>query len=451
MQKLLLLLCCVAPTLAHAQRKSDNTRMFHMSVAPGLGTNGMNPGSYTNVFSLHLTSGYAATSLLMEIALISNLNTTRTRGFQLAGLANITGANAFAGMQPKEKEQKIKAGFEANLTGVQVSGLTNIVLNQVFGGQITGGVNVTKGALLGLQLAGGANVTHSFAFGVQVAGVSNTAYESMDGVQLAALMNYTHGALAGIQISAWNQAGVMEGVNTYARTIPTGVQIGLVNKARQMDGFQIGLINWAGRSQGTQIGLINIYRRGKTTGTRDGTAIGLFNVGDFGYLAVYSNELFLTVVELATGNPKNSRFQTDSRHVEVLNGLIYANDIGWLDGKRQRWAIGYGLKKIYFNKSAAPGMNRYRFISFGIDWMHMNKESGEITKGLSLIGRPQVSVGSRLHPKLHSIYVFASIAFNGYVTDTDQRIQPSVLESSAHAGNHFMEFWPGFAAGVMLK
>jgi hypothetical protein len=89
---------CISLTL-HAQRKNSDLRSFQFSIVPGLGTNGLHPGGFRNIVSMNLTSGYSKATLLFELAGISNLNTDETRGVQIAGLANLTGANAFLGLR----------------------------------------------------------------------------------------------------------------------------------------------------------------------------------------------------------------------------------------------------------------------------------------------------------------------------------------------------------------
>lgn len=423
--------------------------MFQVSLLPGISSNGMHPGGYNNYFSLNLTSGYAASTRLLGLALISNTDEERTSGLQIAGLANLTGVNAFAGMQKKERDEKVRKGFEANLAGLQVSGVSNVVLNNVFGGQLTGGVNISKGALLGLQVAGLANLVYKYTFGLQLAGLWNISFESMDGVQLSSLANYTKGGLFGFQVGAYNRAGFIEGKNSYENDYPSGLQLGLFNHANKMNGFQVGLINIAGNMQGTQIGLINIYRSGKQAGTRDGTTIGLLNFGNSGYASLYANELFITNIELATGNSKNGRIKFSRRNIYIQNALIYSNNPSFLDD--DRWAIGYGVRKFYFNRSVAPGMNNFRFLSFGMDALHMNHEDKKLTRELSLLLRPNVSFGTRLHPKLKSIYVFGGISYNVYLSDADYNLSPEFLESSATLGNRTLDMWPGFSVGVHIQ
>ena len=435
---------------AHAQRKIKDHRMFQFSVAPGLGTNGLHPGGFTNYFSLNLSSGYSKSNMVLEIAGISNLNEEKTRGLQISGLVNLTGANAFAGMDEKEKALKIKSGFEANMNGLQISGISNVVINNVFGGQISGGVNLSKGALIGTQIAGVSNVVYKYSFGFQMAGLWNSSVQSMDGVQFAGGMNYTSGELYGVQIAAFNRAGYIEGKNSMPNDKPTGVQIGLVNVAKKMNGFQIGLINYANRSQGTQIGLINIYRKGKDVGTRDGTAVGLANIGDVCHAAIYTDELFFTNYEISTGNMKNRRMKQEWTNKYVVNSLVFSNSSNGFVSDEKSWAFGYGLKKFHYSRSDLPGMVEFRFLSYGLELMKINYEAKKVTKDLSLLARPKISVGTRLHRKLPQVYVFGAVTYNLYWSETDSGISPTFMESSMRIENKLFEMWPGASFGIHI-
>lgn len=421
-------------------------KIFQVSLAPGLGTNGMHPGNFVNYVSVNLTSGYSASALLFEIATISNLNTDRTLGFQIAGLANLTGANAYGGLSKKEQEQKLKNGFTSYLTGAQISGLTNIVVGYVYGAQFTGGINLVKGALIGVQLSAFSNIVYKYSFGVQASGLFNVSAASMNGVQLSGFSNYTKGEMAGLQLSLLNQAGDIEGKNSFDNTQPTGVQLGLVNIANRMNGLQIGLVNFAKRSQGTQIGLINFYKSGRLSDSKDGTAIGLLNIGDLGYVSVYMNEIFGLNYEIATGTRKNARIKLDRRNVYVENALIYSHQ----SFKHDSWGMGYGLKKMFFNRSELPGMTESRFISYGMDVQHINLNAGEITKDLSLLTRLKFMAGKRIAPKLFGVNWFVSMSLNAYWNNIDISIAPTFLTSSSQIGNAKVEYWPGFSVGLLF-
>lgn len=433
-------------TQSYAQRKNNFTKPVQFSLTPGISTNGLHPGGFSNYISINLTSGYSSANYLFEVGVISNLNETGTRGLQFAGIANLTGGNSFSGMQAKEIDRKIREGFEANLSGAQFAGITNIVLNNVFGWQTAGGVNLVKGALMGFQVAGISNTVMKYSFGVQIAGAYNISAQSIDGVQIATLFNITEGGLFGVQLSLLNKAGYTEGINSFNNNDPTGVQIGLVNMATQkMNGFQIGLINYGKRTQGTQIGLINIYNNGKDPQTRDGTSIGLLNIGSAFSLSAYATELFPVNFEIGTGTSKNVRMATEYVSKYIMNGLIYANDPGFLS-TREQWAVGYGLKKFHFNRSVTPGMMRFRYFAFGVDWLHVNHQRKKLTKELSLLSRPMVAVGSRLHPKNKSFFFFVSAAYNVYRSASGRKID-SFIEGS---GSKWQQ-WPGFSGGIMVN
>lgn len=404
----------------------------------------MHPGGYSNYFSFNLTSGYSAANYLFEVGGISNLNENETRGLQLAGLVNVTGGNAFSGLLQKEIDKRKREGFEANLSGAQFSGLANLVVNNVFGWQASGGVNVAKGALHGLQIAGVSNTVYKYAFAVQLAGLYNIAVESMDGVQVASGFNITQGSLYGVQIGTFNRAGSIEGINSFNNEEPTGMQIGLVNFCRKMNGFQVGIVNYSGRMQGTQIGLINIFRNGKTPETRDGTAIGLVNIGSSGHFALYANDLFLANVEVATGSVKNKRMNNDATEKHVRNLLIYSRDPEFFSDQK-RWAVGYGLRKYFFNRSPPPVPGRRYFFAYGSDFLHINHENKKLTKELSILVRPAIIAGSKIHPKNKFCFFFASVSYNYYLSDSDKTLD-TVFASQAKSQMH----WPGFAAGIMI-
>ncbi len=419
---------------------------FQFSVTPGLGTNGMQPGSFSNYISINFTSGYSASTRLFEIGLVSNLNTNHTSGLQISGLANLTGANAFGGLSKKDKDMKLKNGFTSLLTGAQISGLTNIVVNDAYGAQFTGGINLVKGLLLGTQISALSNIVYNYTFGVQAAGLFNVSVNSMDGVQISGLSNFTKGGLYGLQIGMLNQAGEMEGKNSFDNHSPTGIQFGLINFAKKMNGLQVGLINFAKRSQGTQIGLINFYKRGSQQGTKDGTAIGLLNIGDFGYTSIYTNELFGLNYELATGTRKNTRIKLDSRNVYIENALIYSRQAFHNDG----WGIGYSLKKMFFNRSELLGATESKFYSYGLDIQHISLKRGEFNKDLSLLTRLKIMVGKRIAPKTFGINWFAAITYNAYWSNKLNQLEPSSLSHASSLGNASFQHWPGFSVGLLM-
>ncbi len=436
-----LIIVCSCSTLVLAQHRKKDSRLFHFSLSPGISSNGMHGANLANVFSFNLSAGYTGKTRFFELAAVSNANELETRGLQIAGLANVTGINAYKGLSEKEIEQKYKSGFEANLTGAQFSGVVNKVLSNVYGWQSTGGVNVVGNALFGFQAAGISNIVYKYSFGCQLAGFSNVSIQSMDGVQIATLTNYTQGGLYGVQISAFNEAGFIEGKNGYENADYTGLQLGLFNRAKiRMNGYQVGIVNVAGRMQGTQLGLINIYKRGKDMGTRDGTAIGLINVDNTMNLVAYANELFPINVEMTTGNAKNGRISSESKTKYVLNSLIYANRGDWIADRNMQWALGYALRKYFFSRSTAKGGSEFWFYAYGASILHINEIKGKLSKDVNLLIRPELLLGRKIHPKISSLYVFTSITYNG-------RIQKEGMHDGISSANN--KHWPGFSIGLM--
>lgn len=70
---------------AFAQQKTEFTKLMQVSLAPGISTNGMHPGGYSNYFSLNLTSGYSSANYFFEIGFISNLNECKHTWFAICG------------------------------------------------------------------------------------------------------------------------------------------------------------------------------------------------------------------------------------------------------------------------------------------------------------------------------------------------------------------------------
>lgn len=134
-------------------------------------------------------------------------------------------------------------GSHNNVYGFDVGALGNITAHEMAGIQIGGLFNVNNGetTAVGLQLAGGANinVNKAHVVGVQAAGIMN--------------QNRAESSALGMIVSL---------LNLTEHTKITGMEIGLVNIAREVYGFQIGLVNKVQNLHGLQIGLLNINTQG---------------------------------------------------------------------------------------------------------------------------------------------------------------------------------------------
>jgi hypothetical protein len=197
--------------------------------------------------------------------------------------------------------------------------------------------------------------------------------------------------------------------------------------------------------QGTQIGLINIFGPGKSAQTRDGTAIGLVNIGSSGYFALYASDIFVMNLEAGTGIVKNRRVTADNSEKQIQNTVIYARNPRLIFGVDQ-WAIGYGLKKMFFNRSGTPGLSHFRFLSCGIDALHISFDE-RMDKELNLLIRPTVSAGSRLHPKNKMFFLFASACYNLFMPASNNALIRWTSEGRASRFQHA----PGFNVGLLVQ
>lgn len=92
--------------------------------------------------------------------------------------------------------------------------------------------------------------------------------------------------------------------------------------------------------------------------------------------------------------------------------------------------------------------HKVTFFAAGLDLLHVNCATKTITKELSLLGRPHISFGSRLHPKNKRYYIFGAIAYNVYHSGAERKIPLTFSETS---GNKPFQHWPGFAAGILIQ
>ena len=139
-----IILCLVAISFtAHSQVKKlrEYESVFQLSLFPGISTNGISSGFYYNQYSLNLFGGLTAGNRNFEIGLITNSHFKSSTGIQLAGFANIIGANAFVNLTQSEERALIHDGFEVNNKGIQIAGMVNYVLNHASGIQFAGGFN----------------------------------------------------------------------------------------------------------------------------------------------------------------------------------------------------------------------------------------------------------------------------------------------------------------------
>lgn len=216
-----------------------------------------------------------------------------------------------------------------------------------------------------------------------------------------------------------------------------------------MNGFQVGLVNFGGAMQGTQLGLVNFYHRGDLANTKDGTSIGLLNIGQSYSFQIYADEIFLTNYAFLTGTGKNFRLIDASNWVYIYNGLIFGYNPHLFKKDGSNWMGGYGLYRMVFNRSALANMNEFRFLSTGIEFLHYNK-GGELNRHLNLLTRVKVAFGSRVHPKLSGVYMFAGLSYNFVTSQSELGLSNNMLSKREERAGRYLERWPGFNIGVMM-
>ncbi len=444
---------------AHSQiRKKirEYDKGLQLSLFPGISTNGIWSASYYNKYSLNLFGGLSARNQIFELGLLTNANLKSTTGIQIAGLANIVGANAFVNLTLWEERTLInEEDYEVNFTGIEVAGFLNYVLDNASGIQLSGGLNVVGNNFKGVQVAGIGNSAGETTIGLQLAGLYNLSKESVGGFQISTLFNYTDAQLSGLQLGLMNKARTIKGSHSTPPTRARGFQIGLINFSREMDGLQIGLINFSGAARGKQIGIINFFNKAPSKErVRMGTPIGLLNFGSKGsYFRLYANEVFSANIEYTTGNCLNCSWVIgsempfdDSNQIFNQNALILGFDL-----LQDTWGFGYGFQKVLYNKfSVMPSpLNRKRMITYGIKFLHLNKTLS-FDESFNLLSRLNLDWGKRWR----FLFLFVGISVNYFISDTADsgevyRVKTFKLSAGTVKGMH-SALWPGYAIGIQF-
>jgi hypothetical protein len=200
-------------------------RPFQLSLVPSVSTNGPIAGSVVNQVSVNILGGYARGVEGVEIGGGFNLLSGDMTGLQVSGLANLVGGHT---------------------RGVQLSGGINHSMRSLEGLQFAGFGNTVWDTLSGWQVAGGINVVKRGMSGTQVSGLGNVSLDDLDGVQVSCGLNVTHGTV--------NKAQVAGALN-YARSVKGGqVTAGLNMALDSVGGGQVGFgANYAGNVSGGQV------------------------------------------------------------------------------------------------------------------------------------------------------------------------------------------------------
>ncbi len=138
----------------------------------------------------------------------------------------------------------------ANLSGVQVAIIANIVRDNATGVQVAL-ANEMRGSITGVQAAW-LNVVREHAAGIQIG-----------------IWNEVHGAMSGLQVGMFNNGGPIPFPLLFAgrghfpgNRSQTGVQLGVVNFGGNVSGVQVGIFNESENLKGIQFGLLNHIENG---------------------------------------------------------------------------------------------------------------------------------------------------------------------------------------------
>lgn len=221
----------------------QEVRFAQVSFIPSWGTNRLINGLVTNKYSLNIIAGYSANINGIEIGAVANIIRQEMNGVQIGGALNVVGEDV-NGLQ-------VAGAVNTNLgdmDGVQVAGAVNRVKGDINGLQISGAINtaaVKSADSLSLkgwngQVSGGINLHGGERINLQVSGAYNQA-NSVDGLQLSGAVNYVKGTVNGLQMAGlynhtYKLRGIQFGLINHADTIENGFPIGLVNIIR--NGYQ---------------------------------------------------------------------------------------------------------------------------------------------------------------------------------------------------------------------
>lgn len=175
------------------------------------------------------------------------MKTNQFAGLTIAIAVTLMSSNISAQENEKKSTQSSQFTFAYPLgtNGVDAISISNnFSINALYG--VNGGLN-------GLEIGGIMNYNHGDVHGVQFAGVANVNKEKTEGFMCAGFYNLSMDDAKGVQMADINNA-----LGDFS-----GVQMGVINYAKRLNGVQIGLINVVGEDNGaTPIGLINIVKGG---------------------------------------------------------------------------------------------------------------------------------------------------------------------------------------------
>ncbi len=299
--------------------------------------------------------------------------------------------------------------------------------------------NFGRSRMEGVQVAVGGN-SSAWSSGVQAALGSNVTTHAMNGVQWSVGYNAAAG-VRGFQLGMVNKASQVDGVQIGMVSLAhdqfqgiqtsagfssagdlVGVQVGGVTSAQRIKGLQIGVLNLAKKVDGLQVGIVNIAE------DHSGAAIGLLNFVKNGLhqVEISANESRMTHIAYKHGT---RRFFT-----------MYDLGLHRLE-KPARWSAGIGMGVMVFEK------DRYNvLIDAGI---HKINEDKFWDRKVNLLSAVRLVPAIRLFDR---VSLLAGASANVFVS----RTKDGSALSRHHIYNYdrkrtYIRGWFGYVAGVRIS
>jgi hypothetical protein len=438
-------------------------RKWRVSLFPPLSTNGINAPNYTARYSINLIAGYNGGLDGGEIGGLLNINKYYTNGFQIAGLANITGGS-MAGVNIAG----IANYAQQDMGGIQLSGLANIAGDDLEGIQITGGFNyalqnaaglqfagignIAKGDLEGLQGSGIVNAAWRDISGLQAAGIANIAKENVEGLQAAGIMNFAGSDISGLQaagaanialgdisglmaaggvnIALENASGLFaSGMLNYASNLEGVAVSGIANIGNNFSGIQYAaLLNASKKAEGLQIGLINVAKE------FDGVPIG--------FISLYGNGRKNIDVRFSDGGFTDIGLNLGT--YRVYNMAIFGYNT-LLNRNVYRFGLAVGLEKN-IQDSFEKWSNETMYVNQEFAITHQFEEKW--SRKLNLIYSYKFLVGKRFNS---GVSLYAGPSLNAQISRVNNANDYTwySIWSPERKGREY-RFWVGFTAGIRL-
>lgn len=362
-------------TLTDYFELDSNAFPVQVSILPGMGTNGMEAGNYTNNVSFNIIAGYNGGVEGLELGGFSNTIKKDVLGLQFAGFSNqvmgqVTGIQGagFSNFNKKGGNAVQMAGFvNTNLgatNGIQGAGFSNLVKGEFNGLQMSGFSNVVTGNALGIQGSGFSNVVTGDLQGLQVSGFSNVVTDSLVGIQGTGFVNISKSYIQGLQVA------------------------GFVNASKELDGYQFsGFANATGKLNGMQVGFINIADT-----VERGAPIGFLSIVKKGYHKV----------ELSANETMNANL-TFKTGVKGFYNILNAG-IRPLPNNKLVWSYGYGIG------SMAQMSDKWAF-NTDLIFNHVNYDNEFDIDDLSLLINWQIEANYSI---MDHLTVFGGVSVNAF-------------------------------------